>query len=194
MSPDFEKQELIPAIVQDFFTKEVLMLAYMNEEAFNTTLDSGKVTFFSRSKNRIWVKGETSGNFLTLKSWELDCDRDTILIQAIPNGPACHLDNDTCFGTKLNQGNDLSFLTEIIEERIDNPEESSYTNELLQNLDKSAQKVGEEAVELIIEAKGNKPDRFLEESADLLYHYLVLLYAKDQNLHEVIEVLKKRMK
>ncbi len=194
MNPDFEKHKLIPAIVQDQITKNVLMLAFMNRESFDKTLETGKVTFYSRSRDSLWTKGETSGNYLQYQSHYIDCDRDTILIFATPEGPACHLDNDTCFGEFENTGTDLGFLTDIISERKHNPSDSSYTNKLLDNLDKAAQKVGEEAVELVIEAKDNRNERFLEEAADLMYHYLVLLAAKDMDLSEVISILRKRMK
>ena len=194
MTPDFSKSELIPAIIQDSTTKNVLMLGYMNQESFEITERSGKVTFFSRSKNRIWTKGETSGNFLEVVSIALDCDNDTILVMANPSGPTCHLENDTCFSEMENKGTDLGFLNDIIKERKENPSPTSYTNELLNNIDKAAQKVGEEAVELVIEAKDTRDDRFLEEAADLMYHYLVLIEAKDMNFTDVIDVLRKRMK
>lgn len=189
--PDFSKG-LIPAIIQDYYTKNVLMLGYMNEEAYAKTMAEQRVTFFSRSKNRLWTKGETSNNFLEVKSMELDCDKDTILILAEPKGPACHKGNDTCFGEQLNIGRDLSFLENTIQNRKLNPKEGSYTNELLNNLNKAAQKVGEEAVELVIEAKDDNEELFLDEGADLMYHYLVLLAAKGYELNDIIKVLKKR--
>ncbi|QSE96182.1 bifunctional phosphoribosyl-AMP cyclohydrolase/phosphoribosyl-ATP diphosphatase HisIE [Fulvivirga lutea] len=191
IQPDFSKG-LVPAIIQDYFTNNVLMLGYMNEEALSKTADEKKVTFFSRSKNRLWTKGETSGNYLLVKSIEVDCDKDTLLIKAAPQGPTCHKGNDTCFGEQKNESNDLSFLQNTISNRKENPKEGSYTNELLNNLNKAAQKVGEEAVELVIEAKDNNEELFLNEAADLMYHYLVLLTAKDYKLDDVIQVLKKR--
>ena len=194
MTPDFTKSELIPAIIQDSITKNVLMLGYMNKESFEITERSGNVTFFSRSKNRLWTKGETSGNFLEVVSIALDCDNDTILVMATPSGPTCHLENDTCFSENENRGTDLGFLNDIIRERKNNPSPTSYTNQLLNNIDKAAQKVGEEAVELVIEAKDTRDDRFIEEAADLMYHYLVLIEAKDMNFTDVIDVLRRRMK
>ena len=196
LTPDFNKTEgLIPTIVQDFRTKNVLMLGYMNEEAFNKTTKEGKVTFFSRSKQRLWTKGETSGNFLLVKDLKIDCDRDTILIQADPEGPTCHLNNDTCFGKYENKSTDLGFLENTIQERLRNPKEGSYTNELInRGINKVAQKVGEEAVELVIEAKDENENLFLNEAADLMYHYLVLLAAKGYELNDVINVLTERHK
>ena len=171
------------------------MLGYMDQEAFDKTLQEGRVTFFSRSKNRLWTKGETSGNFLQVKDISLDCDNDTLLILVDPVGPVCHLDNDTCFGEIPNKSTDLSFLEKTIQHRIKNPKEGSYTNSLLQKgINKVAQKVGEEAVELVIEAKDNSDELFLGEAADLMYHYLVLLAAKGFELNDVIEVLKERHK
>lgn len=189
--PDFSKG-LIPAIIQDFHTKNILMLGYMNREAFEQTVDTKKITFFSRSRQKIWVKGETSGNFLQLQSYQVDCDRDTLLFRAIPEGPTCHKGTDTCFHTAENKGADLSFLESIVQDRKQNPKEGSYTNLLLSNLNKAAQKVGEEAVELIIEAKDDDRELFLNEAADLMYHYLVLLAAKGFSLHDVIGILKER--
>ena len=194
MKPDFEKNKLIPCIVQDRYTRNVLMLAYMNLEAYNLSLETGKVTFYSRSRESLWVKGETSGNFLHLHSIESDCDGDTLLIQAEPAGPACHLGTDTCFGDKRNRSSDVGFLENTIIDRKENPKEGSYTNKLLDNLDLASQKVGEESVELIIEAKDQREERFLNEAADLLYHYLVLLHTKDHDLNEVINVLRDREK
>ncbi len=190
-SPNFEKG-LIPAIIQDYYTKKVLMLGYMNKAAYDQTVRSDKVTFFSRSKNRLWTKGETSGHYLNVKSIDLDCDLDTILIQATPEGPTCHTGTDTCFGNMSNTSTDLGFLEATIQHRKQNPKEGSYTNELLANLNKAAQKVGEEAVELVIEAKDNNEELFLNEGADLIYHYIVLLAAKGYKLQDVIEVLKNR--
>jgi phosphoribosyl-ATP pyrophosphohydrolase/phosphoribosyl-AMP cyclohydrolase len=192
--PDFSKG-LIPAIIQDEYTKNVLMLGYMNEEALQKTNSEKRVTFFSRSKQRLWTKGETSGNFLDVKSIKLDCDNDTILIQVNPAGPACHIGTDTCFGDQKNKSTDLFFLENAIQQRKLNPTEASYTASLLKKgINKVAQKVGEEAVELVIEAKDDDKDLFLNEAADLMYHYLVLLAAKDFELNDVIEVLKSREK
>lgn len=194
MKPDFSKQNLIPAIVQDADTNVVLMLGYMNEEAFEKTKKENRITFFSRSKNRLWTKGETSGNFLNVKKILLDCDNDTILIKAIPDGPACHTGSDTCFNEK-NSENFLSKLQQIIKDRKNNPSEKSYTASLfIEGINKIAQKVGEEATEVIIEAKDNDSEKFKNESADLIFHLLVLLEAKNISLNEVIEVLEKRHK
>ncbi len=192
-SLQFEKLNgLIPCVVQDFITNKVLMVGFMNKEALEKTIKSKKATFFSRSKNRLWTKGETSGNFLTVKEILIDCDKDTLLIKAKPSGPACHTGADTCFNEKnITEG--IEFLENIIQDRKKNPTETSYTNKLLNSgINKVAQKVGEEAVELIIEAKDNNKELFLNEAADLLYHYLVLLAAKDYTLADVNEVLKKR--
>ena len=194
LQPDFNKQNgLIPAVVQDYFTKKVLMLGFMNQEAFEKTQQENRVTFYSRTKECLWTKGETSGNFLTVKSMALDCDNDTVLIQAIPAGPVCHTGTDTCFGDEANTSTDLGFLEATIQNRKNNPQEGSYTNSLLnRGINKVAQKVGEEAVELVIEAKDDDKNLFLNEAADLMYHYLVLLAAKDFTLNDVIEVLKER--
>jgi len=195
MNIDFEKVNgLVPAIIQDADTSKVLMLGYMNQEAVDQTLSSGKVTFFSRTKNRLWVKGETSGNFLNMESMELDCDKDTILVKAKPIGPVCHTGDDTCFGEE----NDsktlfLDTLRGIIKERKNNPSEKSYTSSLFASgINKVAQKVGEEAVEIVIEAKDDNKDLFLGEAADLMFHFLILLEAKDIELDEVMEVLIQR--
>src|SRR5688572_17251121 len=185
MKPDFTKHVLLPAIVQDIHTRTVLMLGYMNAEAFEKTQKEGRVTFFSRSKNRLWTKGETSGNFLNVKKILLDCDNDTILIKANPAGPACHTGTDTCFN-EINSGNFLEKLQKIIKDRKNNPSEKSYTASLFkEGLNKIAQKVGEEATEVIIEAKDNDLQKFKNESADLLFHFLVLLEAKNISLNEV---------
>lgn len=196
IQPDFTKGDgLIPAIVQDAFSKNVLMLGYMNEEAYQKTLAEKRITFYSRSKSRLWTKGETSGHFLELVDLSIDCDNDTLLLQANPLGPTCHLNNDTCFGTYPNESADLSFLEKTIQHRIANPKEGSYTNSLInKGINKVAQKVGEEAVELVIEAKDDDKDLFLNEAADLMYHYLVLLGAKGFKLDDVIGVLKERHK
>lgn len=183
---------LIPCIVQDHSTGKVLMLAYMNEVALQKTMSEKRVTFFSRSKQRLWTKGETSGNFLSLVDMILDCDQDALLIKVNPKGATCHTGADTCFG-EINQSKDISFLEAIIQDRKRNPKEGSYTNTLLNSgINKVAQKVGEEAVELVIEAKDNNKELFLNEAADLMYHYLVLLVAKGYSMDEVIKVLKDR--
>jgi phosphoribosyl-ATP pyrophosphohydrolase/phosphoribosyl-AMP cyclohydrolase len=195
MNIDFEKSGgLVPVIVQDSVTSKVLMLGYMNEAALTETRSSGKVTFFSRSKGRLWTKGETSGNFLHLKDIKLDCDRDTLLVKAKPSGPVCHTGADTCFAEQ-NQA-DLSFLShlqDIIHSRRTADVDDSYTASLFRKgINKVAQKVGEEAVEVVIEAKDDNQDLFLNESADLLFHLMVLLEAKDTSLQEVVEVLAER--
>lgn len=192
---DFKKSNgLLPCIVQDSSTQVVLMLGYMNEEALQKTLAEKKLTFFSRSKQRLWTKGETSGNFLHLVDAYQDCDNDTLLVKVKPAGPACHTGADTCFNQK-NETQGLAFLETIIQQRKQNPKEGSYTNQLLNSgINKVAQKVGEEAVELVIEAKDNNRDLFLGEAADLMYHYLVLLAAKGHSLSDVVSVLKQRHK
>ena len=193
MNPDFEKGEgLIPAIVQDAKNKEVLMLGYMNAEAFDKTKSKGLVTFYSRRKDRLWTKGETSGNHLKFVSAKLDCDRDTLLVQAIPSGPVCHQGTDTCFGNSKAKGF-IYDLEATIKDRKENPLEGSYTTSLFQKgINKIAQKVGEEAVELVIEAKDENRDLFLGEAADLLFHYLVLLKAKGFDFEEVEQALYRR--
>ncbi|KPM48576.1 bifunctional phosphoribosyl-AMP cyclohydrolase/phosphoribosyl-ATP diphosphatase HisIE [Jiulongibacter sediminis] len=196
--PNFSKNAdgLLPAVIQDHWTLKVLMLGYMNEEAYQKTLAEKKVTFFSRSKNRLWTKGEESGNFLNYVSSAIDCDEDTILIQADPVGPTCHTGDDTCW-QETNEGKVgfLEHLRKTIKERKENPSEKSYTASLFQKgINKVAQKVGEEAVELVIEAKDDNKDLFLGEAADLMYHYLTLLEAKDIALDEVIDTLIKRHK
>lgn len=191
---DFEKSDgLIPAIVQDARTMQVLMLGYMNKEAFDKTLAEGVITFFSRSKNRLWTKGETSGNFLRLVEWKADCDSDTLLLRVRPEGPVCHTGSDTCFDEKNVKMDFLAQLGEIIRQRRDHPSENSYTASLFKKgLNKIAQKVGEEAVELVIEAKDNNETLFLNEAADLMFHYLVLLAAKGCALEDVVSVLQQR--
>ena len=185
---------LLPAIIQDADTRVVLMQGYMNREALDKTLDTKLVTFFSRSKQRLWTKGETSRNYLHFISAAADCDQDSILIQARPNGPTCHTGTDTCWGT-ANQGEFLDHLERTIQHRRDNPSEKSYTSQLLaRGINKVAQKVGEEAVELVIEAKDDDRDLFLGEAADLMYHYIVLLAAKGYSLEDVREVLRARHK
>lgn len=192
--PDFEKgQGLLPAIVQDAQTGKVLMLGYMDKAAYEKTLQERGVTFFSRSKNRLWTKGETSGNFLKVKEIALDCDQDTLLLKVDPEGPVCHTGQDTCFGETNRLEDFLHTLEAVIRQRRDHPDESSYTASLFQKgINKIAQKVGEEAVELVIEAKDDNPDLFLGEAADLMFHYLVLLAAKGFELDDVIGVLKAR--
>lgn len=195
LAVDFEKVNgLVPAIIQDVDTGAVLMLGYMNQEALDHTLETGKVTFFSRTKERLWTKGETSGNFLLLKSIKLDCDNDTLLIKAKPIGPVCHKGDDTCFEQEnKSKTYFIDHLRSIIKGRKDNPDEKSYTASLFaKGINKIAQKVGEEAVEIVIEAKDDNKDLFLGEAADLLFHYLVLLEAKGYELDEVMDVLIKR--
>ena len=194
--PDFSKYTdgLIPAIIQDAVSNKVLMLGFMNEDALNKTNAEGKVTFFSRSKQRLWTKGETSNNFLLVKEIISDCDNDTLLIKANPTGPVCHTGADTCFG-ETNSSFSLEKLESIIADRKNNPTESSYTTSLFaKGINKIAQKVGEEAVELVIESKDDNKEKFLNEAADLLYHYLVLIQAKNYKLEEVVNVLAKRHK
>lgn len=188
---------LVPAIIQDQQTGKVLMLGFMNQEAIDATIAQQKVTFFSRSKNRLWTKGEESGNFLEYISMALDCDKDTILIQANPNGPICHTGTDTCWGeTNSTSGTDfLNTLEEVIKQRKNASADSSYVASLFQKgINKIAQKVGEEAVETVIEAKDNNDDLFIGEAADLLFHYLILLQAKGFNLADITNELKKRHK
>jgi phosphoribosyl-ATP pyrophosphohydrolase/phosphoribosyl-AMP cyclohydrolase len=193
MKPDFKKGDgLVPAIIQDVRTKDVLMLGYMNEEAYEQTKEKGLVTFFSRSKNRLWTKGESSGNHLKFISAKLDCDRDTLLIQAIPTGPVCHTGSETCFGERSEKGF-LYQLESIIEERKNHPSEGSYTSSLFaKGINKIAQKVGEEAVELVIEAKDDNEELLKNEAADLMYHFLILLRAKGLNFSDIEDVLKER--
>ncbi|UOU97591.1 bifunctional phosphoribosyl-AMP cyclohydrolase/phosphoribosyl-ATP diphosphatase HisIE [Chryseobacterium daecheongense] len=195
MIVDFGKSGgLVPVIIQDNRTLQVLMLGYMNEEAFEKTKQEGIVTFFSRSKNRLWTKGEESGNFLTVKSIDVDCDQDTILIKVIPVNVVCHTGSFSCFGIKDSKG----FIYELedkISSRIDEKVENSYTYSLYQRgINKVTQKVGEEAVELVIEAKDNNDDLFKNEAADLLYHFLILLKTKGVLLEEIEEVLLERDK
>ncbi len=191
---DFAKGEgLVPVIVQDARTAKVLMLGYMNEAAVRQTLSSRRVTFFSRSKQRLWTKGETSGNFLDLVDIRVDCDGDTLLVFAHPAGPVCHTGADTCFAETNQLADFLPYLEGVIHDRRDNPSAESYTSKLFaRGINKIAQKVGEEAVELVIEAKDDNRDLFLGEAADLVYHYLVLLAAKGYTLDEVIGVLRER--
>ena len=195
MKLDFEKMDgLIPAVVQDEKTNKVLMLGYMNKEALEKTREDGMVTFYSRSKKRLWTKGETSGNFLKVKEMIPDCDGDTLLIKVKPSGPVCHTGSDTCFDEKNNMGIAfLQYLDKFLKKRKEEMPEGSYTTKLFQKgINKIAQKVGEEAVELVIEAKDNNEDLFLNEAADLMYHYIVLLRAKGYGLKDVAKVLEKR--
>lgn len=199
MTIDFNKNSdgLVPAIIQDATTKNVLMLGYMNEEAFNKTKDTKIVTFFSRTKNRLWTKGEESGNVLNLVDIKLDCDSDTLLIQVNPKGPTCHKGSDTCWNDDNTENfGFLSKLENTIESRVKAGDAStSYVASLFASgINKVAQKVGEEAVEVIIEAMDNNDDLFLNESADLLFHYLMLLQAKGFKINDVVSVLKSREK
>ncbi len=184
---------LVPAIVQDNITGKVLMLGFMNQEALDKTYEIGKVTFYSRSKKRLWTKGEESGNFLVLKECLPDCDNDTILIKAEPVGPVCHTGADTCFNETNRSENFLPYLESVIEQRKSLEPEKSYVSSLFhKGINKIAQKVGEEAVEVVIEAKDDNEELFLNESADLLFHYLILLNAKGYKLQHVIEILQNR--
>ncbi len=196
MKPDFNKfpDQLVPVIVQDTSTNKVLMLGYMNEAAYNQTIINQKITFYSRSKQRLWEKGETSGNYLFVKEILHDCDNDCLLIKANPAGPVCHTGADTCFN-EINQGSFLNHLEKIIESRKHSKQESSYVNSLFEKgINKIAQKVGEEAVELVIESKDTNDELFKNEAADLLFHYLILLNAKGFSLADVEAVLKQRHK
>ncbi len=191
---DFSKAGgLVPAIVQDHQTGAVLMLGYMNIQALRQTVESRRVTFYSRSKERLWIKGETSGNHLELIDVRMDCDRDALLILAHPTGPVCHTGSKTCFGDQSPPLGFLAHLEEVIRTRQENPQKGSYTSSLFQSgLDKIAQKVGEEAVETVIEAKNNDQERFLDETADLIYHLLILLRAKGTDLASTVSVLEHR--
>lgn len=184
---------LLPVIVQDSSTGINLMLGFMNREALKKTVDTGLVTFYSRGKKRLWTKGETSKNFLHLVEVRTDCDSDTLLIKARPDGPVCHTGADTCFGEKNVNDNFLDLLEQIISDRKENPTAQSYTSSLFKKgINAIAQKVGEEAIELVIESKDNDPVKFENEAADLLYHYLVLLKAKGHTLKNIVQVLKQR--
>ncbi|MAW66276.1 MAG: bifunctional phosphoribosyl-AMP cyclohydrolase/phosphoribosyl-ATP diphosphatase [Flavobacteriales bacterium] len=200
MTIDFSKGDgLVPVIVQDASTQKVLMLGYMNKEAFEVTNETKKVTFYSRSKERLWTKGEDSGNFLHLVSIKNDCDEDALLVQVNPVGPVCHKGTGNCWGEENEVSeSSLSFidqLEQIIESRKNSDSEKSYVKSLLESgINKVAQKVGEEAVEVVIEAKDDNEELFLNESADLLFHYLVLLQAKGYKLDHVVKVLKERVK
>jgi phosphoribosyl-ATP pyrophosphohydrolase/phosphoribosyl-AMP cyclohydrolase len=192
---DFAKGEgLVPVIIQDDKTLQVLMLGYMNEEAYLKTKKEGRVTFFSRSKNRLWTKGESSGHFLKVVNIQIDCDQDTVLIKAIPQGPTCHTGSTSCFKEETAKGF-VYQLEDTIHQRIDDNDAASYTNKLYKKgINKVAQKVGEEAVELVIEAKDDNDDLFTNEAADLLYHYLILLKAKGFTFQDIEKVLKGRSK
>jgi phosphoribosyl-AMP cyclohydrolase / phosphoribosyl-ATP pyrophosphohydrolase len=195
MKIDFKKYAdgLAPAIVQDFKTHKVLMLGFMTEAALHKTMSDGKVTFYSRSKKRLWTKGEESGHYLLVKEVLSDCDNDTLLIKAEPLGPTCHTGADTCWSEKNHSEDFLFYLEDIIELRKKSNDEKSYVRQLFEKgVNKIAQKVGEEAVELVIEAKDNNEELFLNEAADLLFHYLVLLNVKGHNLQDVLYVLKER--
>lgn len=197
MDIKFDKNTgLVPAIIQDVYTNNVLMLGYMNQESFDKTLQINKVTFFSRSKQRLWTKGEESGNYLELVSIQNDCDLDTLLIKVKPTGPTCHKGTDTCWSEENNQSfGFLSQLENVIQDRKENLDEKSYVASLFKKgINKIAQKVGEEAVEVVIEAKDNNDHLFKDESADLLFHYLILLQAKGYMLNDIVEVLKSRHK
>lgn len=197
MKIDFEKGDgLVPVIIQDVDTMDVLMLGYMNEEAYEKTLETKLVTFFSRSKQRLWTKGEESGNTLTLASIEVDCDNDALLVKVTPKGPTCHKGTTTCWGdTASNQFGVIEQLEKTINSRKINPEDTSYVSDLFEKgINKIAQKVGEEAVEVVIEAMDDNDDLFLNESADLFFHYLILLQAKGYSINDVLTVLKSRRK
>jgi len=190
---DFTKLDgLVPCIIQDAKTQIVLMLGFMNEDAYQKTLADKRVTFYSRSKKRLWTKGETSENYLELVDIKLDCDQDSLLIKVNPTGPVCHTGADTCFSEK-NDNWKIEALEQLIQQRKQNPIPGSYTNKLFDSgINKVAQKVGEEAVELVIESKDDNKELFLNEAADLMYHYLVLLSAKGFSLSDVEAVLKQR--
>jgi phosphoribosyl-ATP pyrophosphohydrolase/phosphoribosyl-AMP cyclohydrolase len=195
MKVEFSKYAdgLVPAVIQDDITGKVLMLGFMNEAALAKTQELKKVTFFSRSKNRLWTKGEESGNFLLLKSIESDCDNDSLLVKVDPLGPVCHKGTDTCWSEKNSNSNFLFQLETIIADRKNNPSDKSYTSSLFEKgINKIAQKVGEEAVELVIEAKDNDANLFKNEAADLLFHYLILLQAKGHTLSEIQDILISR--
>lgn len=196
MNIDFNKMDgLVPAIIQDAQTQKVLMLGYMNEEAYRQTVDTGKVTFWSRSRQSLWTKGETSGNYLNVVDIKNDCDQDSLLIQVLPDGPVCHTGSDTCWGEK-NERNPLTFLTELgdfIERRKREMPEGSYTTSLFRDgVNRMAQKVGEEALELVIEATNGSPERMVYEGSDLLYHLIVLLASKDMRLEQMAAELMER--
>jgi phosphoribosyl-ATP pyrophosphohydrolase/phosphoribosyl-AMP cyclohydrolase len=195
MNVDFKKYSdgLVPAVIQDYQTQKVLMLGFMNEEAFHITEQTGKVTFYSRTRKKIWTKGEESGHHLQLRQILLDCDRDTLLIKAEPAGPVCHTGADTCWSERNHKEDFLYYLEHLIELRRNGGDEKSYVRQLFsKGINKIAQKVGEEAVELVIEAKDVNQELFLGEAADLLFHYIVLLQAKGCTISDVIRVLEQR--
>lgn len=195
MKVDFKKYAdgLVPAIVQDYTTHKVLMLGFMDQEALHKTETTGRVTFYSRSKKRLWTKGEESGNFLELKSIAVDCDNDTLLVKVNPLGPVCHTGADTCWSEKNHDEDFLFYLEDIINLRRKAAPENSYVASLFaKGINKIAQKVGEEAVEVVIEAKDKNDELFLNESADLLFHYLILLNAKGYKLQDVLYILQNR--
>lgn len=198
MKIDFEKgQGLVPAVIQDYVTRQVLMLGYMNEEAYRKTVETGKVTFWSRSRNTLWTKGETSGNFLNVIEIKNDCDGDTLLVKVRPDGPTCHTGADTCWGEK-NEQNPLLFLAELqdfIEKRHEEMPEDSYTTSLFKDgLNRMAQKVGEEALELVIEACNGTDERLIYEGSDMLYHLIVLLTSKGLRIEDMVAELRERHK
>ena len=195
MKPQYDKytEGLMPCIIQDAVTLQVLMLGFMNKEAFEKTITEKKVTFYSRSKSRLWTKGESTGNYLLVQNIQLDCDEDTILIQALPQGPTCHTGAVSCFATQGNIPFTIATLDAIITNRIANPSVNSYVSNLInKGINKVAQKVGEEAVELVIESKDDNEELFIGEAADLLFHYLILLQTKKCTLQQVYTELKKR--
>lgn len=197
MKIEFDKYTdgLVPAVIQDYNTGKVLMLGFMNAAAFAITNELQKVTFFSRSKKRLWTKGEESGNFLFVKEISIDCDNDSLLIKAVPAGPVCHTGSDTCWNERNSSADFLQQLETIITERKNNRTQISYTSSLFEKgINAIAQKVGEEAIELIIEAKDDNAELFKGEAADLLFHYLVLLQAKGFTMADIVELLKKRHK
>lgn len=194
---NFEKSDgLIPAVIQDVLTAKVLMVGFMNQEAYQKTVDTGLVTFYSRTRHRLWTKGEESGNFLEVEQILVDCDVDTLLIKAKPRGPVCHTGQDTCFNEVNHKGIEfLDYLQKYIQKRKEEMPEGSYTTKLFsRGINKMAQKVGEEAVEVVIEAKDSNDDLFLNECADLMYHYIVLLTAKGFSLNDVAAILESRHK
>lgn len=192
--PNFQKHPLLPVIIQDPDTRTVLMQGYMNQEAFEKTLETKKVWFYSRSKERLWMKGETSSNVLEFSHYKIDCDADSILVYARPTGPVCHTGSETCFNERVSGSlMFLSELTEIIKERHQNPSTESYVSQLLaKGINKIAQKVGEEAVEVVIEAKDSNDELFLNEAADLVFHLMILLEEKNYSLSDVSEILESR--
>lgn len=196
MEIDFEKMNgLVPAVIQDATTQKVLMLGFMNQEAYNKTIETGKVTFFSRTKNRLWTKGEESGNVLHVVDIKNDCDNDTLLIQVHPAGPVCHTGTDTCWGEK-NEANPLLFLSELqdfIEKRYQEMPEGSYTTSLFKDgINRMAQKVGEEALEAVIEAVNGTDERLIYEGSDMIYHLIVLLTSKGMRIEQMAAELQKR--